>query len=130
MSYLKYISITLQLSAIILPVALSRYAVHIDSLLLLGIAVITVFGIVAVLPLFKRRESLWVFFVIFLTMIPPNIRVIHEMLYSWMFDDSMLLTNIIRGYLLYLILFSLEELICGILARVFWKRQFKTVLMQ
>ena len=41
-----------------------------------------------------------------------------------------LLTNIIRGGLMFTIALSIEELVCGLAARMIWKKQYKTVMMQ
>lgn len=130
MLYLVHMLTVFQLCVGLLPVAVSVYAVRIHSFALACFSVVAVYIVIATLPLYRHRESLWVFFWIFLTTIPINIMVVYELLTSWFFKGALLLTNIIRGYLIFFILFSLEELVCGLIARIIWKRQYKAVLIR
>ena len=127
---LKYIMTAIQLCLTILPAGVALYAVNTRSVLFAILSVVAVFVIVATLPLCRRRESIWIFFILVLTATPINIAVIIEVLSSWMFEDSLLLTNILRGGLFYLITLSIEELVCGIFARLIWRRQYKAILIQ
>jgi hypothetical protein len=56
------------------------------------------------------------------------VTIIIEILTSWLFENSLILTNILRGGLFYLIALSIEELACGFFARLIWRKQYKAIL--
>lgn len=120
----------LQICISLLPAGISLYAVRTGSVLFALLSVIAVFAVVVILPLCRRRESIWIFFLLFLTVTPLNIAAIVNVLSARIFDDLFLLTKILRGVLLYIIALSLEELVCGFLARLIWRRQLKVLLIQ
>ncbi len=130
MLLLKRTMIAIQLCLMMLPVGVALYAVTTQSVLFALLSIAAVFIVVAILPLCRRRESIWVFFILFLTVTPINVTLIIEILTSWLFEDSLILTNILRGGLLYLIALSIEELTCGFFARLIWRRQYKVILVQ
>ena len=130
MLLLKRTMTAIQLCLMMLPFGVALYAVTTQSVLFVLLSIAAVFIVVAILPLCRRRESIWVFFILFLTVTPINVTLIIEMLTSWPFEDSLILTNILRGGLLYLIALSIEELTCGFFARLIWRRQYKVILVQ
>lgn len=129
MLFLKIIITSVQLILGLAPVGLSLFAIQQRSWQLAVCAVVAVFAVVAILPLFRRRESLWVFFLMFLTLTPIDVYAIVKLLCSSLFVDSFLITNILRGGLLFLIGLSVEELICGLIARLLWRKQYRTVAL-
>lgn len=120
----------LQICISLLPAGISLYAVHAGSTLFAILSVVAVFAVVAILPVCRQRESIWIFFLLFLTATPLNVDAIVDHLSARIYDDLFLLTKILRGELFYLIAISMEELICGFLARLIWRRQLKTLLIQ
>lgn len=130
MLFLKYVIIGIQLLLGTTPVGVALLAIQLRSWQLALASLAAVFAVVAILPLFRKRESIWVFFFVFLTSTPLNLTGIIELLNSFLFEDSFLLTNILRGALMYLIALSIEELICGMITRFIWKKQYKTVMIQ
>lgn len=130
MLHLKRMMTAIQLCLVMLPVGIALYAVTTQSVLFALLSVVAVFVIVGILPLCRRRESIWVFFILFLAATPLNVTIIIEILTSWLFEDSLILTNILRGGLFYLIALSIEELTCGFFARLIWRRQYKAILIQ
>ena len=130
MLFLKHLLTIFQISIGIVPLWISVIAARLWCWPLALVAVAGVFIVVAIFPLFRRRESLWVFFFVLLTVTPINLAIIDELLHSFLFEDSFLLTNIIRGSLIFTIALSIEELACGLVARMIWKKQYKTVMMQ
>lgn len=130
MLHVKRTITVIQLCLMMLPISIAVYAVKSRSVLLALLSVVAVFTMVAILPLCRRRESMWIFFILFLTATPLNVTLIVEILTSWLFEDSLILTNILRGGLFYLIALSIEELTCGFFARLIWRKQYKATLMQ
>lgn len=130
MLFLKHLLTIFQIGLGVVPLGISIIAVRLWCWPLALIALVGVFIIVAILPLFRRRESLWIFFFVLLTVTPINLAAIDVFLDSFLFEDSFLLTNIIRGSLIFTIALSIEELACGLVARMIWKKQYKTVMMQ
>ena len=130
MLHLKRIMTAIQVCLTMLPAGIALYAATTKLVLFAFLSIAAVFIVVAILPLCRRRESIWVFFILFLTATPLNVTIIIEILTSWMFEDSLLLTNILRGGLFYLIALSIEELACGFFARLIWRKQYKAILTQ
>lgn len=130
MLFLKYLLTTAQICLGVAPACISILAIRFHCWPLALIALVGVFITVAVFPFFRKRESLWIFFFIFITMTPINIAAVTELLNSFLFEDSFLLTNILRGGLVFVIMLSIEELACGFVARLIWKRQYKMLLLQ
>lgn len=130
MLFLKHLLTIFQIGLGFLPLGISVFAVRMWCWPLALVALAGVFIVVAIFPLFRRRESLWIFFFVLLTITPINLAAIDELLNSFLFEDSFLLTNIIRGSLIFTIALSIEELVCGLVARLIWKKQYKTVMMQ
>ena len=129
MLLLKRIMTAIQLCLMMLPVGIALYAATTKSVLFALLSIVAVFIVVAILPLCRRRESMWIFFILFLTATPLNVTMIFEILTSWLFEDSLILTNILRGGLFFLISLSIEELACGFFARLIWRKQYKATLM-
>lgn len=129
MLFLKIIITSAQLILGLAPVGISLFAIQHHSWKLVTCAIVAVFAVVAILPIFRKRESLWVFFLIFLTLAPVNVYAIVEVLCSSLFTDSFVITNILRGGLLFMIGLSVEELICGLVARLLWRKQYRTVAL-
>lgn len=129
MLFLKIIITSVQLFLGLAPVGISLFAIQQRSWQLVVCAVVAVFAVVAILPTFRKRESLWIFFLMFLTLTPIDVYAIVKLLSSSLFEDSFLITNILRGGLLFLIGLSIEELICGLIARLLWRKQYRTVAL-
>lgn len=130
MFFVNRLVTVLQICMSLSPVIVSVYAVRAGSPLFALLSVIAVFAVVATIPLCRGRESIWVFFLLFLTVTPLNIAAIVQILSAPFFDDLFLLTKILRGCLFYFIAFSLEELVCGFAARLIWRRQLKVLLIR
>lgn len=115
----------IQLGAMALPVALFTASVLRSSWILAILAAGSIFAVVALVPLCRRRESLWVFLITAVATIPLNIWIVHRVMDAGYFSGSFAVTEILWYCLVYFIGFSLEELLFGILARLIWKRQLR-----
>ena len=130
MDFLKRLIVALQLLIGLIPVVISVMAVRLSSVPYALAAPVAVFIIVAVVPLYRHRESVWIFLFMFLTTFPLNRAVILFLCNSFLFEEALPLTTFFSGLLIFLIFSSIEELVCSVIARLIWKRQYKTVSIQ
>lgn len=111
----------------ILPIAFSILASVKTSLLFLALAIVCLFLAVWLLPYVKGHESIWMFILSGVCLIPINIKTITLLLSSFVFEDDTFVLQLLKGLLLIFILFSTEEIILGTITRLIWKRQNKTI---
>ena len=130
MDFLKRLIVAVQLLIGLIPVVISVIAVRLDSVPCALAAPVAVFIIVAIVPLYRHRESVWVFLFIFLTMFPLNRVAILLLCDSILFEEAMPLTTFLSGLLMFLIFSGIQELVCSVIARLIWKRQYKTASIQ
>lgn len=119
MDNLKKISDLFQCVLISLPLVLSIIAANkasaLYSILALALAIIDV----VILPVCKKSENTWMFFIIAITVTPINIRIIIH----FVSEIENLFFRIVIGLLVYFIMLSIEELIAGIFTRTIWPKQ-------
>lgn len=107
----------------VLPSAISLVAVINRSVFLAVLSIIGIYLSVAVLPCARQYENIWVFFLSMFASIPFNIKLI-DVLMRWNFiENDFMLLYVMRCTLIYVILFCVEEIILGAVARFIWKRQ-------
>ena len=83
------------------------------------------FAAVACFPPARRHESLWMFLLVAVTGVPVNIAVIIlAAQYPFLTSDLAPLT-VLRCALLYMMLFSAEQLSFGSVTRLIWPRQVR-----
>ena len=109
--------------SILIPTLLSYYSVKCSSILLAAICFIVHFVLLKTVPAFKKRENLWMFIIVTFSTIPINIYAIN--LCADFFADSYKFMAIIRVSVIYVVLFSIQQLVMGILTRIIWKRQYR-----
>ena len=104
------------------PPILSAIAVIRGLWLLLPLGIILLFATIAAVPYFRKRETIWMFVGVALTMLPVNI-------YGAVFLSEYLstgaVTAVIWGFILFYVFFSIEELFFGFLSRIIWRKQYK-----
>ena len=105
-----------------LPLTISAVAVIYERWLLLPIQVVMLFVVIAVVPHFRKRETMWMFIGVAVSMLPVNI-------YLAVFLSEYVamgeITAVIWGFILFYVFFSLEEIAFGFLSRIIWRRQYK-----
>lgn len=89
------------------------------------ISIIFLFLVVGTVPLFRKRENLWMFLLISAAAPPVNIMFSYFIVNEEYFSLGYLLLNVLCVLLFSCIMFSIEQIIFGILARRIWKRQIK-----
>lgn len=115
----------IQLTMGILPTILSMVFLINKSWVTLLVYVVSLFVIVGIVPVFKRRESLYMFILVGLSGLPINIKLSYWLVSEELISSGFLIGNILWGMLLCCVFFSVEEIIFGVITRVIWKRQYK-----
>ena len=109
----------------ILPTILSMAFLINKSWVTLLICVVSLFVTVGIIPVFKRRESLYMFILVGLSGLPINIKLSYWLVSEELISSGFLIGNILWGMLLCCVFFSVEEIIFGVITRLIWKRQYK-----
>lgn len=109
----------------IVPVILSISFLKHNAWWILGLCVLSLFILVATIPLFKKRESLCMFLLVAAAGLPLNLKFAY-----WLIDESYIWLDSFFGNLCYVvliccILFSIEEIVFGVITRLMWRRQYK-----
>jgi len=120
--------INLGVFSIALPLLLSRLAVNSSSPLLYAVFLLSHFLLLAVVPLFKKRENLWMFILTALSFIPINVMVLEFLKEA----DFVSLRVTVLGYMelamYYMALFGVEQAVMGVITRLLWRSQYKIKL--
>ena len=115
----------IQLTMGILPTILSMAFLINKSWVTLLICVVSLFVTVGIIPVFKRRESLYMFILVGLSGLPINIKLSYWLVSEELISSGFLIGNILWGMLLCCVFFSVEEIVFGVITRLIWKRQYK-----
>jgi len=108
-----------------IPIALSWVAVLGKSVLIFALFVLAHFIIMGIVPGFRKRENVWMFILVAVTSIPINIFILLQLNQIDMLFNSLFILGVLRCVLYYSVLFSIEEIIMGIITRLLWKKQYK-----
>lgn len=95
---------------------------------ILPLCIFSLFLIVATVPLFKKRESLCMFLLVAVTGFPLNIKLAYWLIDDLYFGMDFFIGDLCYGMLICCILFSIEEIVFGVITRLIWKRQYKIKL--
>lgn len=115
----------IQLAVGVLPAILSISFLINQSWIILLFCILSLFTIIGMVPIFKRRESLYMFTLVGVTGLPINIRLSYWMVSEEFISSGFLIGNILWGALLCCVFFSIEEIVFGVVTRMIWKRQYK-----
>ena len=96
-----------------------------QSWMILILCIISLFMIVGTVPLFRKRESLYMFILVALAGLPINIRLSYWLVSEGLISSGFLIGNILWLMLLCCVFCSVEEIVFGIIARMIWRRQYK-----
>lgn len=110
------------------PAVLSSIFLINQSWIMLAISILSLFVIVGTVPVFKRRESIYMFIFVAILSLPMNIKLAYWLIEEGFIGFDFFLGNLCWGILVCFILFSVEELIFGIITRMIWKKQYKLPL--
>lgn len=104
------------------PLVLGIVAVR-NQAIALSVASICLMFLLLRLPICRKRESLWTFFLTTITTIPINLFLI-KLVTDFLYERSLILC-IVKGICIYLVLLSIEQLAFGAITRIFFRRQYK-----
>ncbi|WP_434309853.1 hypothetical protein [Hominifimenecus sp. rT4P-3] len=113
------------LLAVAAPAGLSALAAVKRSVWLAAVVAAALFLIVRVVPICKRRENLWMFLLVAAASVPVNLSAVIDFLQAGYGGGDFFFLSLLRGALLYLMLFSIEEIVFGYVTRLLWRRQKK-----
>lgn len=95
------------------------------SVFLLILECIFLFLFVWLVPMCKHRENLWMFILVAIASTPINMFLIFSFICSGWFEESVVLIKVLCIFLLYCVVFSIEEIVFGTVTRLIWKKQCK-----
>lgn len=85
--------------------------------------VVLLFIIVGVFPLFRKRESLWMFLFVGAASLPVNVRLSILFLECDIIESDALWFSILGAILFSCVLFSVEEVVFAVVTRLIWRKQ-------
>lgn len=118
----------IQIAAGVLPAVLSVAFLVNQSWLILLLCVLSLFIMVGIVPVFKRRESLYMFILVGIAGLPINVRLSYWLVSEEFISSGFLVGNILWVALLCCVFFSVEEIVFGVVTRLIWKKQYKIKL--
>lgn len=112
--------------SITIPTILSSFAACCSSISILIMTIITMFLMLKI-PIFKHRENLWMFVIATFTTLPVNIFLIKAIGRSDFLDYNNILSDIFSGFVIYAVLFAVEQIILGVATRLIYRKQYKLI---
>lgn len=110
-----------------IPLIVSTIYYFTGKTYVLIISVISLFLLVAFLPVCEKRENLWMFVFSSVSLLPANIRF--SVLVSQWSEKELYLDSAFMKIMIFLIalhiLFCFEQIILGFITRLLWRRQYK-----
>lgn len=125
MSYLRNYKKYYQIVFTLIPMLFSIAFVLFRSVLLLVLTAVSLFVTVGAVPIFRKRENLWMFLLAAFIMIPINLYMIFALFSIDSLAGYDLIYKILYGGMLYCVFFSAEEILFGFITRLIWKKQYK-----
>ena len=89
------------------------------------LCVVSLFVIIGCLPLFKRRQSLYMFVFVAIVGLPINIWLACTLVSEGLVSSGFLMGDIVWGTLLFFIFTSVEEIVIDLITRMMLKKQYK-----
>lgn len=110
-----------------IPLIVSTIYCFTGKTYVLIVSVISLFILVAFLPVCEKRENLWMFVFSSVSLFPANIRF--SVLASQWAEKELYLDSAFMKIMIFLIalhiLFCMEQIILGFITRLLWRRQYK-----
>lgn len=110
-----------------IPLIVSTIYCFTGKVFVMIVSVISLFILVAFLPVCEKRENLWMFVFSSVSLFPANIRfsvLISQWAKNELYLDSVIMKTIVFLIALH-ILFCMEQIILGFITRLLWRRQYK-----
>lgn len=94
------------------------------SAIILLLVVFSIFITVGRLPFSKKHENLWVFLLASISGMPINLHLVVGAVNAGLLASDMRILAVVRATVLYMVLFSIEQLVLGYIARRIWRKQY------
>jgi len=92
---------------------------------LIIVNILLMYLLVAKLPVCHRRENVWLFVLTAISSVPINVKATWILLYYGLLSSGIPILGEILGVIqIYLLLFTVEEMVIGIVGRYIWKKQY------
>lgn len=109
---------------LLIPGVISTVAVITENLWLIPLCILSLFAVIGFVPLFRKRENLWMFIGTAIAATPPNL-LASVYFCTEIIELRFQFTCILWIMLTASILLSTEEIILGIITRFIWKKQYR-----
>lgn len=114
-----------QVLLLLLPLAAIAAGAVAGSLLLTAIACVTMFVPIGVCSLCHRYENQWTFFIVFLCSVEACVFYLPKVSKSVAWLELPTIQHYSYTALICMVAFCLLELVFGLIARIFWPRQYR-----
>lgn len=118
----------LQLATGFVPLLFSTAFMINKSNSLLIICVLSLFIIVGTMPLFRKAESLWMFILVAIAGVPVNAGMSYYIMSTEIITCESIVSSFAWGVMLFCVMFSIEEIIFGVITRLIWRKQKKIII--
>ncbi len=105
------------------PLLLSAFAAAQKSVLLGCAAAASLFLMVKIMPVWRRRESLGVFLLTALAGVPLNLYGAVQFARFALTEEEIFALSLLRGAVCFVVLLCAEEILLGLIARLLWRKQ-------
>ncbi len=110
-----------------IPLIVSTIYCFTGKVFVMIVSLISLFILVAFLPVCEKRENLWMFVFSSVSLFPANIRfsvLISQWAKNELYLDSVIMKTIVFLIALHII-FCMEQIILGFFTRLLWRKQYK-----
>lgn len=123
MLYLKKKNTAIRTSTILLPLCMSTAPLSSKPIIGAILLCVAIFLAVALVPIFKHRENLSVFLMVWFCGMPLNLRLTLFTIHLLKLRSTFV--AVLYGIFISLSLFSIWEIVFGVITRLIWKKQYK-----
>ena len=109
-----------------IPVWITSTGIKNNSVVLAFISFVTLLIFLGIIPMCRGRESLFGFLILTPMITPLNIYAIYYLWVNAFLGDPFVISGVLWSVVIFAVLFSIEQIIFGILARILWPRQLRT----
>ncbi len=121
---MKNIRIKRQPLAAVIPFSFAAVAAFNHAVWAILLAILSLYFIIGINPLLRKRANLWTFLFVGIAGIPINCCATYFFLHSFL-DDPPFLRGLLWALTFFCLLFSLEELVFGVVTRLIFPHQTK-----
>lgn len=113
----------MQIVICLIPLAVCSFAAIFNLWWLHLVAIGLLLAVAGILPAARKRENVFAFVMTAVTLVPLNIKAVMQMMSWGLFEEYPGVIQVCWAFILYEILFSVEEILLGFAARLLWPKQ-------